>query len=99
MFVDAGGVGGGVVDILNDRGFKRVVRAVMFGSKALADDRYHNRRAEMWDAANYGSIIIGVPDDGTIQFSKNMSADISLSGFRHLVNCPYTYEPSRRVNS
>ena len=49
VFVDAGGVGGGVVDILNDRGFKRVVRAVMFGSKALADDRYHNRRAEMWD--------------------------------------------------
>ena len=47
-------------------------------------------------AANYGSIIIGVPDDGTIQFSKNMSADISFSGFRHLVNCPYTYEPSRR---
>lgn len=49
VFIDAGGVGGGVVDILNDRGFKRVVRAVMFGSKALADDRYHNRRAEMWD--------------------------------------------------
>ena len=42
-------------------------------------------------AANYGSIIIGVPDDGTIQFSKNMSADISLSGFRHLVNCPLTW--------
>ena len=41
----------------------------------------------------------GVPDEGAIQFSKNMSADISFSGFRHLVNCPYTYEPSRRVNS
>lgn len=49
VFIDAGGVGGGVVDILNDRGFKKIVRAVMFGEKALADDRYHNRRAEMWD--------------------------------------------------
>ena len=49
VFIDAGGVGGGVVDILNDRGFKKIVRAVMFGAKALADDRYHNRRAEMWD--------------------------------------------------
>ncbi len=49
IFIDAGGVGGGVVDILNDRGFKKIVRAVMFGSKALNDDRYHNRRAEMWD--------------------------------------------------
>ena len=41
----------------------------------------------------------GVPDEGAIQFSKNRSVDISFSGFRHLVNCPYTYEPSRRVNS
>lgn len=49
VFVDAGGVGGGVVDILHDRGFKKIVRAVMFGAKALNDDRYHNRRAEMWD--------------------------------------------------
>ena len=49
VFVDAGGVGGGVVDILYDRGFKKIVRAVMFGGKAINDDRYHNRRAEMWD--------------------------------------------------
>ena len=49
IFIDAGGVGGGVVDILHDRGFKKIVRAVMFGEKALLDERYHNRRAEMWD--------------------------------------------------
>lgn len=49
VFIDAGGVGGGVVDILHDRGFKKIVRAVMFGGRALADERYHNRRAEMWD--------------------------------------------------
>lgn len=49
IFVDAGGVGGGVVDILHNRGFRKIVRAVMFGSKALNDNRYHNRRAEMWD--------------------------------------------------
>ncbi len=49
VFIDAGGVGGGVVDILLDRGFKKIVRPVMFGAKAVADDRYHNRRAEMWD--------------------------------------------------
>jgi phage terminase large subunit len=49
VFVDAGGVGGGVVDILNDRGYKKIIRPVMFGAKAQADDRYHNRRAEMWD--------------------------------------------------
>lgn len=49
IFIDAGGVGGGVVDILNARGFKKIVSPVMFGGKALLDERYHNRRAEMWD--------------------------------------------------
>ena len=49
IFIDAGGVGGGVVDILNARGFKRIVRSVMFGERAILADRYHNRRAEMWD--------------------------------------------------
>lgn len=49
IFVDAGGVGGGVVDILHDRGYKKIVRPVMFGSRAISADRYYNRRAEMWD--------------------------------------------------
>ncbi len=49
VFIDAGGVGGGVVDILNARGFKRIVYPVMFGERAILADRYHNRRAEMWD--------------------------------------------------
>ena len=42
-------------------------------------------------AANYGSIIIGVPDDGTIQFSRCVRSDASCSGFRHLVNRPLTW--------
>ncbi len=49
VFLDVGGVGGGVYDILRDRGFVKIVRAVNFGQKAINDDRYANRRAEMWD--------------------------------------------------
>lgn len=49
VFLDSGGVGAGVYDILASRGFKRIVRAVNFGSCAIQDDRYANRRAEMWD--------------------------------------------------
>lgn len=49
MFIDAGGLGAGVIDILNDRGFKKTACGIMFGAKAISDDRYHNRRAEMWD--------------------------------------------------
>lgn len=69
VFIDAGGVGGGVVDILHDRGFKKIVRAVMFGSKAINDDRYHNRRAEMWDELRQwltSEPAVKIPDDDNL---------------------------------
>ncbi|MEM7047592.1 MAG: terminase [Pseudomonadota bacterium] len=46
VFVDGGGVGGGVVDNLR-RSRKRVIE-VSFGARALRRDEYANRRAEMW---------------------------------------------------
>ena len=52
VFIDIGGVGAGVYDILIDRGFREIVRGVNFGSKAIYDDRYYNKRAEMWGEAN-----------------------------------------------
>ena len=45
VFVDGGGVGGGVVDRL--RSLHTSVIEVNFGSKAT-DPRYNNKRAEMW---------------------------------------------------
>ena len=51
IFLDAGGIGGGVFDVLMARGYRGLVRAINFGSKAILDDRYVNRRAEMWDNA------------------------------------------------
>lgn len=48
VFLDAGGIGGGVYDILVARGFRDIIRAVNFGSKAIMEERYANRRAEMW---------------------------------------------------
>ena len=52
IFIDIGGVGAGVYDILVDRGYREVVRAVNFGGKATLSDRYYNKRAEMWGEAN-----------------------------------------------
>lgn len=55
VFVDEGGVGGGVVDRLRQLGF--VVQGINFGSKAdrssldaagAGGERYANKRAEMW---------------------------------------------------
>ena len=50
--IDAGGLGIGVYDILVDRGYGDVVRAVNFGSNAQDQERYGNRRAEMWARVN-----------------------------------------------
>lgn len=52
LFLDIGGQGAGVYDVLMDRGFKEVIRGVYFGEKALDERRYANRRAEMWDLIN-----------------------------------------------
>lgn len=49
LFVDDTGVGGGVTDMLKDRGFGQIVRGINFQSKAINDEMYNNRRAEMWD--------------------------------------------------
>lgn len=43
--IDGGGIGGGLVDVLRDRGFN--VHEVLFGASARNDD-YGNKRAEMW---------------------------------------------------
>lgn len=59
VFVDGVGVGGGVVDRLRQMGHR--CTDVGAGNKAIASDRYANRRAEMWAKmrewlANHGSI-------------------------------------------
>lgn len=46
VFVDGGGVGGGVVDRLRALGFSQVIE-VNFGGRAL-DSAWFNKRAEMW---------------------------------------------------
>jgi hypothetical protein len=46
VFVDGGGVGGGVVDRLKQLGFR--VIEVQSGEKAHDEEKYLNKRAEMW---------------------------------------------------
>lgn len=46
--IDVGGLGAGVYDILVEDGYQEIVRAVNFGEKAQEEERFCNRRAEMW---------------------------------------------------
>jgi hypothetical protein len=48
VFIDGGGVGGGVIDQLKHRGYR--VTEVQFGAAATDSKKYANKRMEMWDA-------------------------------------------------
>lgn len=50
MFIDVGGLGVGIYDMLVDMGYNNIVVAVNFGSKAISE-RYANKRAEMYGEA------------------------------------------------
>lgn len=49
LFMDIGASGAGVYDILIDRGYASFIKGVFFGARAINQDRYINKRAEMWD--------------------------------------------------
>jgi len=48
VFIDVGGLGAGVYDRLRELDYHRVVMPVNFGSAASDQNRYYNKRAEMW---------------------------------------------------
>ncbi len=74
MFIDIGGLGAGVYDILADRGYKEIVKGIYFGQKALDERKYTNRRAEMWDKIN-----LWLSDVLPVQLPKEESLLIELT--------------------
>lgn len=84
-YIDVGMDGGPVADRLGELGYGDMVTKVDFGSAAEDDDRYFNKRTEIWaryrdwlkDAAG-----VQVPDDDTFH--------------RHSCACPYTHDAAQR---
>jgi hypothetical protein len=48
VFIDVGGLGAGVVDRLNEMGYRKIITAVNSGERPLDAKSYFNKRAEMW---------------------------------------------------
>jgi hypothetical protein len=69
MFIDAGG-GADLVDRLHELGHENV-KAIAFGSTPLRDDKYKNKRAEMWgelaEWLNDENLDVQIPDDDELQ--------------------------------
>ena len=65
IFVDGGGVGGGVVDQLKSLRYK--VIEVQAGSSADDKNKYQNKRVEMWDRTREWLSIGCLPDDSQLK--------------------------------
>lgn len=48
VFIDVGGLGAGVVDRLREMGYDEIIIPVNGGEKPLDENKYFNKRAEMW---------------------------------------------------
>lgn len=70
MFVDAGG-GADLVDRLHELGYGDRVKAIYFGSSPLNDEKYLNKRGEMWGECNLWlkdeNLEVDIPDDDELQ--------------------------------
>lgn len=74
--IDEGGVGGGVVDILQARGYR--VEGFNFGSKSDNPDRYFNLRCQMWDA------MAEWLTRGAIDRSEALETDLTNVTYKHI---------------
>jgi hypothetical protein len=71
VFIDAGR-GEGVIDRLRQLGFKNIIE-VPFGGKAIKDNRYINKRIEMWDEMRQW-----LEDGGAIPDMSELKSDITV---------------------
>ena len=70
MFIDAGG-GADLVDRLHELGYEGRVKAIYFGSSPLNEEKYINKRGEMWGECNLWlkdeNLEVQIPDDDELQ--------------------------------
>lgn len=77
VFIDEGGIGGGIVDRLKELNYRNIVHGVNFGSDALDKDRYVNKRSEMWCLMNEWL------DGRTSQIPDDNVLEVDLCGLRY----------------
>lgn len=70
MFIDAGG-GADLADRLHELGYEGRVKAIYFGSSPLNEEKYLNKRGEMWGECNLWlkdeHLEVDIPDDDELQ--------------------------------
>jgi hypothetical protein len=69
VFIDASGMGWGLIDRLRQLGYGKLIHAVQTGEKAFDDNRYYNLRMELWARVLAWLVEAGClpPDDGLVR--------------------------------
>ena len=88
VFVDVGGLGAGVVDRLNELGYKHLVVPVNSGRKPLDANRYTNKRTEMWGEMKQWLL----DEPSQIPDSDTLHADLCGVKYRYDSNTRLTLE-------
>lgn len=106
MFVDVGGIGAGVYDLLVDWGYADTVRAVNFGGEPFGDPQYdnkgneipgpRNRRAEMWMLSRDW---LDEPGGVQIPDSDALQADACAPGYSYDSNQRLLLESKEKMRS
>ncbi len=77
VFIDIGGLGAGVFDRLKELGHAGVIVAVNGGESPLDQDRYYNKRAEMWGLMKEWLL------DGPVKIPDSDTLHADLCGVRY----------------
>jgi hypothetical protein len=93
-FLDTGGNGAAVYDILRNRGYGPVLTIVNFGAHPRDDRRYANKRAEMWGEMRDWLGDAGgaeIPGDAVLQ------AELIAPGFKYNANQQIILEDKDKI--
>ena len=77
VFLDATGMGWGVVDRLRQLGYSRLIYAVQTGERAQNENQYHNHRAELW-----GRMRDWVREAGCLPLDDAMLRDLTAPEYK-----------------
>ena len=95
-FLDTGGGGAAVYDILSARGYRRRLTLVNFANRAHDERAYANKRAEMW-----GELRRWLADPGGAQIPDDdvLHAEITAPGWSSNLNGQIILEDKQRIRA
>lgn len=94
MYIDTGGLGAGVYDILVRQGYARRVRSIAFNSTASDPRKYFNKRSEMW-----GELAEWLHDDITpsIPDRDDLHSDLTAPTYIYNHNDQLKLDPKDKI--